>query len=120
MRNSVYPENFLNQTIHHKKNDTYYRIIHLPKKYTDSSKTHKDEYYTVVERLTNNKNKTGKTTVLHINPDNIKNIEIVYNDIHKTINQELTKDFHEYINDLHYGIKKYTQKFSRWYWVKVK
>jgi len=134
MRHNIYPEDFLNKVIYHKKKNIYYWIQHLPKKYSKNAKTHSGEYFTRVIRLTDNDSKSSPDTVLHINLKTIKNIELmklknpliryhgdkgtVYpyfghiEDFSKTdfktefiTDKELTKDFHEYIKDIHEGIK---------------
>jgi len=118
MRDNIYPEIFLNKVVYHKKEKTYYYIKHLPKKYTDKSKTHAGDYFLSVIRMNNNEDKVGSTTRLHITPRNKKKCVIMKHsknliatsvDENKfTEDVELTKDFYEYIDDIHYGHEKFT------------
>ena len=127
MRSGIYPDTFLNKIVYHKQKGIFYQITHLPKRYTEESKTHNGEYYTTVERLTDNKSNQRASTVLHINKNSIKDIilmehkhgldkETLQKEIEKNKNNKeyfktnlmidelLTKDFKEYINDIHNGV----------------
>jgi len=123
MRRNVYPETFLGKIVYHEKEKTYYRIDHLPKRYRNTSETHSGEYFTRVTRLTNNEDKDSSDTVLHINPNTIEHMKLMkskknskleikiykdnsYYNENLVEHTALTKDFNEYIYDIHYGIHK--------------